>query len=90
MPIKETETDVIFVETLKKETIKDLLHFDKEGNEFFEMFGLKNNLNHIADALTKLISANIKAYLLQYLNEEYDKEKINIGSDKEDGSNKKK
>jgi len=69
MAIKETETDIIFVEVLKKETLNDLLHFDGEGKDLFRKFGIKDNQNQIAEALTKLISTNIKANILQYIEE---------------------
>ena len=67
MPIKETDTDIIFVEILKKETLNDLLHFDGDCKNLYQKFGIKDNQNQIAEALTKLISTNIKANILQYI-----------------------
>lgn len=68
MPIKEDDNNIIFVEILKKETLKDLLHFDGESQTVFLKFGIKdNNKNQIADLLTKLISTNIKANILKYI-----------------------
>jgi hypothetical protein len=67
MAIKETDTEIIFVEVLKKETLYDLLHFGNENGQLLAKFGIKNDYNHIADALTKLISTNIKTNILQYI-----------------------
>lgn len=69
MAIKETDTEIIFVEVLKKETLYDLLHFGNENGEILKKFGIKNDYNHIADALTKLISTNVKSNILQYIDE---------------------
>lgn len=70
MPIKEDDANIIFVEILKKDTLKDLLHFDGESQTVFLKFGIKdNNKNQIADLLTKLISTNIKANILKYIDD---------------------
>jgi len=67
MTIKETSTELLFVEVLKKETLHDLMKFDKD-KEIFVKFGIKTNgLDKIADAITKLMSLDIKANLLQYM-----------------------
>lgn len=77
MPIKETDAEIFFVEKLNKETIKDLLHFDEDGKDVFDL-GLHPNLKLISESLTKLISSNIKACLTQYLEEVYEAEKAHL------------
>ena len=68
MPIKINETDIILVETVKIETINDLMHFDIENADMFKKFGFKNNnLDKIAESITKLISNNIQVNILNYM-----------------------
>lgn len=74
MPIHEKDDDYIIIETFKKSTLIDLMRFD--GNKaIFAKFGIKfNNMDKIADALTKLVASNIQANILSLLEDLKDKE----------------
>jgi len=67
--LKETDKDIIFVETLKKETLLDLLHFDDVEDFISFGFSLKDTKKHIADSLTKIISNSIYNQLSKYIEE---------------------
>lgn len=75
MPIKETDDQIIFIETINKSTLEDLIKF-KENSSILIRFGMKSDgIDKLADSVTKLMAESIKANLIMFLEENYiDKE----------------